>query len=114
LYLHHPTGSTVIRQSALTGVMNARGNHVFSEIAFPPFGLIMSIGHPPIDARLCNITHFAQYAYKTWDVVYMKLPVFPVTTLLPGDFRSVAEVQRDLDEDKHLGRVHLNPPIPAL
>jgi hypothetical protein len=63
-YLHHPE-SAAIRQSGLTGVMKGPSKqYLFSEIAFPPFGLIMSVdGHPPIDHRLCNITNLSQYSY---------------------------------------------------
>jgi hypothetical protein len=46
-YLHHPE-STAIRQSGLTGVMKGPSKqHLFSEIAFPPFGLIMSVDGRP-------------------------------------------------------------------
>jgi hypothetical protein len=42
-YLHDPVESTSTRQAGVTGLMSLGGDqHVFSEIAFPPFGLIMS------------------------------------------------------------------------
>lgn len=113
-YLHHPTESTVFRQSGLSGVMTPSGVHVFSEIAFPPFGLIMSIDHPPIEPRLCDITHLAEYSFFARRDLYLKLSVFPVTTPLPGDFRTVENVKRDVVENNRLGSVHLNQPIPEL
>jgi hypothetical protein len=80
-YLHHPD-SSAMRQSGLTGVTRGPSNiHVFSEIAFPPFGLIMSVdGHRPIDHRLCNITHLHEYEYRAWDIVYLRMPVLHVTS----------------------------------
>lgn len=112
-YLHHPK-SAAIRQSGLTSVMTgSRKQHLFSEIAFPPFGLIMSVqGHPPIEQRLCDITHLDNYSYSAWDVLYLQLPVFHVTTVLPGDFRTVEEVKSDIATNRKLGGILLDPPIP--
>jgi hypothetical protein len=113
-YLHHPD-SAAIRQAGLTGVAKGSGRmHVFSEIAFPPFGLIMSVdGHPPIDERLCNITHLREYTYRTWDIIYLQMPVLHVSTVLPGDFRSVDEVKRDLATNRKVGDMLLNAPMPG-
>lgn len=113
-YLHHPTKSSIIRQSGLSGVVTPSGAHVFSEIAFPPFGLILSIDRPPIDRRLCELTHLAEHRFSTKRDVYLKLPVFPVTTPLPGDFRTEEDVRRDMVENNRLGSLHLNQPIPEL
>lgn len=112
-YLHHPTDSTCIRQSGLTGMMRGSTQHLFSEIAFPPFGLIMSVNSPPVNAELCELTHLTQYNYRQWDVLFLKLPVFPVTTWFPGDFRTVADVLGDQAENRKLGSVFLGPEIPA-
>jgi hypothetical protein len=111
-YLHHPE-SAAIRQSGLTGVIKGPGRqHVFSEIAFPPFGFIMSVdGHPPIDHRLCNVTWLNQYSYRAWDIVYLQMPVLHVTTVLPGDFRTVDEVNRDIIENRKVGDMFLNAPL---
>jgi hypothetical protein len=113
-YLHHPE-SAAMRQSGLTGVVKGAGKqHVFSEIAFPPFGLIMSVdGHPPIDHRLCNITNLSQYGYRAWEIVYLQMPVLHVTTVLPGDFRTKDEVNRDMAENRKVGDILLNAPVPG-
>jgi hypothetical protein len=113
-YLHHPTDSTCIRQSGLTGMMTGGTQHLFSEIAFPPFGLILSIDHPPVHRDLCELTQLNQYKYRAWDVVYLKLPVFPVTTWFPGDFRTVAGVLKDVQENRKVGSVLLGPQVPDI
>jgi hypothetical protein len=113
-YLHHPTDSTCIRQSGITGMMRGSHQFLFSEIAFPPFGLIMSINSPPVHTDLCEITHLNQYSYRQWDVVYLKLPVFPVTTWFPGDFRTVEGVLKDQAENRKVGSMFLDPQIPTI
>jgi hypothetical protein len=111
-YLHHPRDSTAIRQSGLTGVITGGKDHLFAEIAYPPFGLIMSTDRPPIHRDLCNISHLNQYRFREWDIIYLKLPVFPVTTWLPGDFRTVDEVKRDVEENRKVGSIILGDKIP--
>jgi hypothetical protein len=92
--------------------MNIAGKeHLFAEIAFPPFGLIMSIDRRPIRPDLCDIPHLNQYKFRTWDIVYLKLPVFPVTTWLPGDFRTVDKVKRDVEENRQVGSIFLGDKI---
>jgi hypothetical protein len=110
-YLHHPE-SSALRQSGLTGVTRGSGNiYVFAEIAFPPFGLIMSVdGDRPIDRRLCNITRLCEYGYRAWDIVYLKMPVLHVTSLLPGDFRTVDEVKRDVAMNEKTAAMLLQRP----
>jgi hypothetical protein len=109
-YLHHPD-SMAMRQSGLTGVWSSGKIHLFSEIAFPPFGLVMSVdGHPPTDQRLCNVTHLHQYGYRSWDVVFLRLPVLHVTTVLPGDFRTATQVRQDIGKNDSLGGMMLKGP----
>lgn len=112
-YLHHPE-SVAIRQSGLTGVVKGPNKqHLFSEIAFPPFGLVMSINdRPPIDHRLCNISKLNEYSYRAWDIIYLQMPVLHVTTVLPGDFRTVDEVKKDLAENRRIGDMFINAPLP--
>jgi hypothetical protein len=107
-YLHHPE-SSAMRQSGLTAVIRGSGNvHVFSEIAFPPFGLIMSVdGDRPVDPRLCNITRLSEYTYRAWDIVYLQMPVLHVTSMLPGDYRTVDEVKRDAVMNEKTGAMLL-------
>lgn len=113
-YLHHPTKSTCIRQSGLTGMISNGKQYLFAEIAFPPFGLVMTIDCPPVHPRLCEITHLNQFKYRAWDIVYLNLPVFPVNTWFPGDFRTVEGVLKDVEENRKIGSMLLDPQIPDL
>lgn len=82
------------RQSGVTGSMSiGQGGHkVFSEISFPPFGYVMSLGTPPPDERLLDISHFSSYSFNDWADVSLRIPVLPVYTWVPGDFRGREEV----------------------
>ena len=85
--------------------------HVFSEIAFPPFGLIMSFKPEPVHEELCNITHFGQANINAWDIMYLKLPVFPVVSFFPGDFRTVDEMKKTVEENRKMGSYYLDMPV---
>jgi hypothetical protein len=111
-YLHDPQLSTATRQSGVTGRMIlGKGHHVFSEIAFPPFGLVMTFDQNPIQNGLCDVTHFGLSTYRTWDIVYLQLPVLPVVSFLPGDFRTVDQIAETIGENDRLGNYYLNTPI---
>jgi hypothetical protein len=112
-YLHGPENSTATRQAGVTGRMTIGGTqNVFSEIAFHPFGLFMSFDAFPVDERLCNLTYFNQYGINAWEVEYLKLPVLPVVTFFPGDFRTIDEIKKSIEEqnDRKLGSYYLDVP----
>jgi hypothetical protein len=96
LYMVHPIRSAGSRQSGMSGVLSfdVRRQHLFSEIAFPPFGYILSEDDVPIDTRLLDVTHFAKYKYKHKSTLHLKIPVLPVVSWLPADFRTQEEIQR--------------------
>ena len=70
-------------------------------------------GQPPIDHKVCNITNLSQYGYRAWDIIYLQMPVLHVTTVLPGDFRTVDEVNRDMTDNRKVGDILLNAPVPG-
>lgn len=81
------------RQSAVSGLVTfGEGTKVFSEIAFPPLGYILSLSGKPVHESLCDISFFSRYSYNTWTDVPLRLAVLPVETVLPGDFRPASEV----------------------
>ena len=69
-----------------------------SEIAFPPLGYVLSFGLESLDSKLADISFFAKYSYDDWTSIYLKLPVFPVNTWHPGDYRSKEQLRRNFEK----------------
>lgn len=86
------------RTAGVTGLLRGLGTgssktFVFSEVTYPPFGFVMTLDSPTPDARLCDITEFSYFAYNDWRTLSMNLPVMPIYTFYPGDYRSREQVQ---------------------
>jgi hypothetical protein len=93
IYTFYAAGRAA-RQSSVSSLLNLNApdkNTVFSEICFPPFGYIMAFGNPP-DVPLLDISYFARYGYDDYRALDLKLPVLPVVSYLPGDYRTQAEL----------------------
>jgi hypothetical protein len=107
-YFVDPDKSEASRQSGVSGVVRFdRGDqNVFSEIAFAPFGFIMVLSGKPPSLDLCNITHFGHEAYHLRRTSFLKLPVLPVVSPLPGDFRTRAELVSATADNKTLGQYY--------
>ena len=73
-----------------------------SEIAFPPLGYVLSFGLEPLDSELTDISFFAKYPYDDWTSIQLKLPVYPVHTWYPGDYRSSEQLHRDFEENNQI------------
>ena len=73
---------------------------VMSETTFPPFGYVLTIRSPPPDDRLVEITHFASYRYKEWKDIWLRVPFLPVNTWVPGDYRTLDQVRRDIKRNR--------------
>jgi hypothetical protein len=85
------------RSSGVTARADAVGDRmkfrVYSEVTFPPFGFVMAIDSEPPDPRLCDISSFAEYEYRDWYAgMRMRLPIFPIYSAYPGDYRSRDQV----------------------
>ncbi|TET45196.1 hypothetical protein E3J62_08085 [candidate division TA06 bacterium] len=65
---------------------------LISEITYPPFGYVMTIGSDPPDKRLFEITHFSRFGYLEPKVMTMSLPVLPTHLVYPGDYRTKEEI----------------------
>ena len=81
----------------ITGLgSESASNFVFSEITFPPFGFVLTFNSPPPDGRLADITYLAdEFDYKEERVVWIQLPVLPIYTFYPGDYRNRDTVLKD-------------------
>lgn len=73
-----------------------------SEIAFPPLGYVLSFGLEPLDNELADISFFAQFPYDHRTTLYLKLPVYPVHTWYPGDYRSKKEIRNNFEENTQI------------
>lgn len=88
------------RQTGVTGIGDifSRENKVFSEIASFPLGYVMTINSPPPDSRLVDITFFSDYRFNDWKDVSLRLPVLPVYTAFPGDYRPREDIAALLEK----------------
>ena len=93
----------MFRDSALLGQIdfNAGGSHIYSEVAFPPFGYILTPDGKSLDNRLADISFFSRYSYNEWTDVALRLPAFHLFTDIPGDFRSRDEVLKDVEGNRN-------------
>lgn len=76
---------------------------VISEITFPPFGFAMTLDSYCPDNRLLDITGFSTFDYNDKRTLRMRLPVLPIYTGFPGDYRAREQVLEDagmtIDDD---------------
>jgi hypothetical protein len=63
-----------------------------SEITFPPFGYVMTADGDPPHRDMEEITSFGLFGYDDFKMVHLRLPVLPVASPFPGDYRTEAEV----------------------
>jgi hypothetical protein len=109
-YLVDPARSSAFRQSGATGVVNfdRPGANMFAEIAFAPFGFIMSMRGTAPRLDLCDITDLGQEPFHRKGTWFLKLPVLPVVSWLPGDFRTREELGKVMAENRVIGEYHLD------
>jgi hypothetical protein len=103
------TFSNRMRMAGVSGVIRGLGTshsstHVFSEITFPPFGFVLAFAdQPPPEAGFCEIAGFSQFRYMDWrGGISMKLPLMPIYTGFPGDYRTREKTLADFAENKRL------------
>jgi hypothetical protein len=96
------------RAVSATAVMRGFGSgnatvDVISEITFPPFGFVMTLGNDskPPEGGLCEISSFSQFEYKDWrTAISMKLPLMPIYTAFPGDYRTREQTLKEFKVSK--------------
>ena len=96
---------TTFRRSGFTVSMNVidrRRNSMFSEITFPPFGYVLLLdsaapfNNPP-HAELLDISYFGKSDYNEFRSIPLRIPVLPIISYFPGDYRSQAEMDKDYE-----------------
>jgi hypothetical protein len=103
--------SAGFRQSGATGVVNfgrSTEPNMFAEIAFAPFGFILALRGNAPRTDLCDITYLAEEPYHRKETWFLKMPVLPIVTWLPGDFRTKEQVEKDVMSNEVLGQYHLD------
>jgi hypothetical protein len=95
LSLYDWHNSIAIRQAGPTGRIDlGGGSHVFAEISFPPFNIVMTVdGSGAPDPRLFEVTWFKNYNYHETVPVRLKLTSLTVTSYFPADYRSIDELK---------------------
>jgi hypothetical protein len=106
------------RAAAVSGVLKGVGSdslsmHVFSEVTFPPFGFAMTLNNsPPPHSAFCEISSFSKFDYRDWRTgISMKLPLVPICTLFPGDYRTRDVTLADAAEGERRWREAGMPPL---
>lgn len=91
------TFSNRSRAAGVSGMFKGLGNenssvHVFSELTFPPFGFVMTMGNsPPPQSGFCEISSFSKFDYRDCRSFTMRMPLMPIYTMYPGDYRTREE-----------------------
>jgi hypothetical protein len=93
--LYDIVNSKAARQSGLTGRidMEEGSSHVYSEISFPPFNLVMSVSGGCPDPRLFEVTWFKEFEYQEQTTVRLVLNNLAVNSYFPGDYRTLEELK---------------------
>lgn len=89
------TISNRMRSSGLSGMITLEGGgsrSLFAEITFPPFGFVLTMGSSPPDGTLCDITAFAGCDYNDQLEMWLRMPIKPIYTYFPGDYRTEEQV----------------------
>jgi hypothetical protein len=93
-------GTTAVLRGGLgTGTSSI---HVLSEVTFPPFGFMMTMDSPPPPGSdFFDISSFCEFEYRDFRFgISMKLPLMPIYTGFPGDYRTreqtIADYERNM------------------
>jgi len=92
-YIVHPY-SRFSRHSGIVGIADIGSGkaHTLAEFAFRPFGYLLTFGStPPPERGLFDLTFFSNHSFGDYRELHLPIPVRPVESYLPADFRSKAE-----------------------
>jgi hypothetical protein len=100
------TGAGGWRKAGVSGHANLHTGEVriLSEVSFPPFGYVLIFGSGPPHSEMFEITHFADYDYEEFAVAEIRLPVLETHLALPGDYRTLDEIDRDVARNEAVKR----------
>lgn len=92
--------SGISRNSGFVGLVDfdRHDTRVFNEFSYPPWGYVLTVGSVPPDERLVDITSFANFRYHDWKHISLSIPILPVFTPFPGDYRNREQVLGQLGD----------------
>lgn len=89
-------GSRAARQSGLTGRLELGNSQcVYSEIAFPPLILVMTVNSPSPDPRLMRVTWFNQFGWRDRWQQMLILDCLQVNSPYPASYATREEIERN-------------------
>jgi hypothetical protein len=93
--LHNVENSKAARQSGISALIDFdRGISTFSEICFPPFNFVMTLGNTMVpDERLLCINYLRYFNYDDVSDLEMNLTNLSVVTHYPGDYRTLDQIR---------------------
>jgi hypothetical protein len=80
------------------GTPSYRG-FILSEFTYPPFGFVLTFDSPSPDPRLFDVSHFAEYDWNEERALWLRLPVLPIYTFFPADYRNRDQVLKEADQN---------------
>ena len=75
-------------------------HHAISELGFPPLGYGLTFESELPDPRLVDISYFAKYRYEDQCSIELQLPVLPVDSPYPTDYRTRQEMEKVRQRNK--------------
>jgi hypothetical protein len=97
VYAGYTTGP-YSRSAGKSGIFDKSGyspkTYAVSEVAFPPFVFVLTLDSPCPESRMTDITFFASANYDEIRDLYIGLPVLPISTAYPTDYRTMKEVSK--------------------
>ena len=111
IYTYFAQG-TRCRSTGVTGSLNIGRSvqpwkaSIMSEFTFPPMGYLMSFDTDQPDDRLVDITFMAKSRYNDFRHLSLDLPVLPVYTAFPADYRDKETVEKGAEQARQWSQEH--------
>ena len=109
VFLYSNTSKNIGRIIPCGGLVNLRTheNMVFSEISWPPLGIVFSFNKNPKVGEMECINHWGKYGFKDRINISIKLPLLLVSTYYPLSFGSVEEVENEMEVNPTIYLFHV-------
>ena len=104
-YLYLASGPRSFRWTGFvsSGDLHNNSFSTFSEFCYPPFGYVICAESEPPHESMRNIDDLFRYGFGERAEVSLELPILPVESYLPGDYRTAEQI------DDHLRRQGIDP-----